>query len=114
MDALPGMEGTDMRIAQSESRIDSMRKTKLGARGMDASKVDGVAADFEAQFIASMMENMFSTVEKSPEFSGGEGEEMFQSLLTNEYGKLIARTGGIGVADHVKREMIRMQEVGHE
>lgn len=114
MDGLPSMEGGDMRLVQSESRIDSMRKTKLGARGMDASKVDAVAAEFEAQFIASMMENMFSTVEKSPEFSGGDAEDVYQSMLTNEYGKLIARTGGIGVADHVKREMIRMQEVSHD
>ena len=32
-------------------------------------------------------------------------------MMTEEYGKIIARSGGIGVADHVKREMLRMQEV---
>ncbi len=114
MDALPGMEGGDMRIAAMDTRIDAMKKTKLGHRGMDAAKVDEVAADFEAQFIASMMENMFSTLEVDSEFGGGNAEEVYRSMLVNEYGKLIARTGGVGVSDHVRREMMRMQEVAHD
>ncbi len=114
MGAVPGLEGGDMRIAQSDMRLDALKKTKLGARGMNAEKIDEVAQDFEAQFISSMMENMFSTVEVSEEFGGGHAEEVYRSLLVTEYGKLLARTGGVGVADHVKREMIRMQEVGHE
>ncbi|MBA4274687.1 MAG: chemotaxis protein [Alphaproteobacteria bacterium] len=103
-----------MRIAATDSRIDSMKKTKLGARGMDASKIDATAQEFEAQFIAQMMENMFSTIQTNSEFGGGQAEEVYRSLLVNEYGKMIARTGGVGVADHVKREMIRMQEVSHD
>lgn len=111
MDALPQMQGGDMRIAATDSRIDSLKKAKLGSRGMSEAKIDEVAQDFEAQFISQMMENMFSTVETNSEFGGGQAEEVYRSLLVNEYGKLVARTGGVGVADHVKREMIRMQEV---
>ncbi len=101
-------------MAVTDSRIESMRRTKLGARGTDLSKVDATAEAFEAQFIAQMMENMFSTVKTNSEFGGGDAEEVYNSMLVTEYGNLIARSGGIGVADHVKREMIRMQEVGHE
>ena len=100
-----------MRIAATDARIDSLKKAKLGAKGMSSAKVEETAQDFEAQFIAQMMENMFSTVETNSEFGGGEAEEVYRSLLVTEYGKLVSRTGGIGVADHVKREMIRMQEV---
>lgn len=114
MDALPGMEGGDMRIAATDSRIESLKKAKLSAKGASAAKVDAVAQDFEAQFISQMMENMFSTVETNPEFGGGEAEEVYRSLLVNEYGKLVARTGGVGVADYVKRELIRTQEVSHD
>lgn len=114
MDALPGMEGGDMRLAATDSRIESLKKAKHAARGVSEAKIDEVAQEFEAQFIAQMMENMFSTVETNSEFGGGQAEEVYRSLLVNEYGKLISRTGGVGVADHVKREMIRMQEVSHD
>ena len=102
-----------MRITNSTDRLEAIKKAKLAGKGSEA-KIDEAAQDFEAQFISQMMEGMFSTVETNEEFGGGEGEEMFRSLLTNEYGKLMARTGGIGVADHVKREMIKMQEVGSQ
>jgi Rod binding domain-containing protein len=32
-------------------------------------------------------------------------------MLQEEYGRLISRSGGIGVADALLREMLRMQEV---
>lgn len=101
-----------MRIANTEGRLESIKRSRLGAANASEAKIDAVAKDFEAQFISSMMENMFSTVEVSEEFGGGHAEEIYRSMIINEYGKLMARAGGIGVADHVKREMIRMQEVG--
>jgi peptidoglycan hydrolase FlgJ len=35
---------------------------------------------------------------------------MFRSFMLQEYGKVMAATGGVGVADMVKREMLRAQE----
>lgn len=93
------------------SKLAQLQKAKAAARGMDTEKIDQVAQEFEAQFITQMLENMFSTVDTDPVLGGGESEKIYQSFLNDEYGKLIAKTGGIGVADHVKREMIRLQEV---
>ena len=67
--------------------------------------------EFEAVFLSQMLQHMFDGVETDEMFGGGEGEDMVKSLLVDEYGKLIARTGGIGVADYVKREMLSLQEV---
>lgn len=100
-----------MRIANSNTRIESMKKARLGAQGQDA-HIDQVAEDFEAQFIAQMMQSMFSTVEVNKELGGGFAEETYRSLVVDEYGKLMARAGGIGVADQVKREMLKLQEAG--
>jgi Rod binding domain-containing protein len=44
-------------------------------------------------------------------FGGGKGEEMYRSLLVEEYGKTIAKAGGVGIADQVKAEMLKLQEV---
>ncbi len=74
-------------------------------------QMDAAAKEFEAQFIAQMMSTMFSTVDKEESLAGSDAEDMYQSLLQDEYGKIVARTGGIGVADLVKQIMIQQQEV---
>ena len=95
--------------ATTAQRLGDMKKAKT--RTADPAKAEAVAQEFEAQFIASMLDTMFSTIPTDGPLGGGQEEETYRSLLTNEYGKIIARSGGIGVADHVKREMLRLQEV---
>lgn len=68
------------------------------------------AEDFEAFFLTQVMSNMFAGVETDPLFGGGPGEGAYRSFLTQEYGKIVARAGGVGVADSVAREIIKLQE----
>ena len=42
---------------------------------------------------------------------GGGESDVYRDMLNDEMAKLISRTGGIGVADAVLREMLKMQEV---
>jgi Rod binding domain-containing protein len=37
--------------------------------------------------------------------------DAFADMLQQEYGRLVSRSGGIGIADAVMREMLRMQEM---
>ena len=97
--------------ATTAQRVGDMKKAKSAARAVDSQKADELATQFEAQFISSMLENMFSNVDTDGPLGGGEAERTYRSFMIDEYGKLIARAGGIGVADHVKREMLRTQEV---
>jgi Rod binding domain-containing protein len=71
------------------------------------------AEDFEAMFITEMLKPMFDTIDMSedPMFGGGEGEKMFQSFMTEEYGKNLAANGGIGIADSIEAQMLKYQEV---
>jgi len=71
---------------------------------------DEASADFEAMFITQMLKPLFDTLEVNPVFGGGKGEEIFQGFLVEEYGKSLSKAGGIGIADHVKQEMIKIQE----
>lgn len=73
-------------------------------------KISNAAEEFEAVFIAEMMKPMFEGISTEAPFGGGKGEEIFRGMLLNEYGKVMAKTGSIGVADAVKREMIKLQE----
>jgi flagellar protein FlgJ len=82
-----------------------------GKSKMSPEQIDATANEFESQFIANMLSNMFSTVESNEATGGGDAEDVYQSMLTNEYGKVLARTGGVGVADQVREIMMRQQEV---
>lgn len=67
------------------------------------------ANDFEAVFVAQMMEPMFKGVSTDGMFGGGNGEQIFRSLMIQEVGKEISAGGGIGVSDAIYREMLRLQ-----
>jgi Rod binding domain-containing protein len=80
-----------------------------------ASSVDPVAAkkaaqNFEAVFLSQMFGQMFKGIGTDGLFGGGSGEEMFRPLLLDEYGKMIAKRGGVGIADAVLRSLIAQQE----
>jgi len=77
----------------------------------DKEKIKKTAKEFEAVFLSEMMSHMFDRVEVNDTFGGGHGEEMFRSMITKEYGKQMADRGGIGLANHVSEQMIRLQEM---
>jgi flagellar protein FlgJ len=80
-------------------------------KNADLTKLRETAQDFEAVFLSQMLKPMFEGIETDGMFGGGQGEEMWRSLMVDEYGKSIAKQGGIGIADAVMRTMLEMQEV---
>jgi Rod binding domain-containing protein len=75
-----------------------------------SSNVAAAAQDFEAMFATQLLQPMFETVPVNGTFGGGHGEEIMRSFLLQEYGKMIAKTGVLGIAPQVKNEMLRAQE----
>jgi flagellar protein FlgJ len=57
-----------------------------------------------------MLRPMFQNIEASAPFGGGAGEKIYRDMQVDEYGKALSRSGGIGLADSIMREMIKMQE----
>ena len=90
--------------------LGTAKTPKLSAT-TDADAAQRTAQDFEAFFLAQMFEHMFSGVEPDAMFGGGEGEQVFRSMMFQEYGKTVARQGGIGLADMVQKEILKLQEV---
>ena len=68
------------------------------------------AENFEAFFLTRMMESMFEGVETDGMFGGGHAEKIYRSLLLDEYGKEMAKVGGIGVKEYVMTAILQMQE----
>lgn len=67
------------------------------------------AERFEASFLSQMLKPMFEGIETDGPFGGGEAEGTWRSFMIDEMAKQTVRAGGIGLADTVVSEMIRMQ-----
>jgi Rod binding domain-containing protein len=57
-----------------------------------------------------MLTPMFETVSTDGIMGGGQAEGMYRSMMVEEFGKSIVKNGGIGIADNVYREILKMQE----
>jgi len=83
---------------------------KTAAAGSRAAKATATGQDFEAMFLNSMFQQMFSGVGQGP-FSGGHSANIWRSFLTDEYSKSFVKAGGIGIAAQVTHELLAQQEV---
>lgn len=81
------------------------------AAPQDAAAAHKAGEDFEAFFLSQVFEHMFSGVGNDALFGGGQSETIYRSLLLQEYSKVAAKSGGVGLADAVQREVLRAQEV---
>ena len=95
----------------AEAAIMAAKSTKkpIAKGGID--QLRKTAQEFEASFLSQMLKPMFANLGAEKPFGGGTSEDMWRSLQVDEYGKAIAQNGGIGLADNVFREMLKLQEV---
>jgi peptidoglycan hydrolase FlgJ len=96
-------------IAQSAARGVAPLASAAGGKQVNA-KVWAAAQNFEATFLGSMFENMFTDIDGEGPFGGGQATGIWRSFLTQEYAKIFAKAGGIGLADPVYRALIAHQE----
>ncbi len=75
-------------------------------------KMRETAEAFEASFLSQMLKPMFEGLETEGTFGGGEAEGTWRSFLIDAMAKQTAKAGGIGLADDVMAEMMKMQEMG--
>ena len=69
-----------------------------------------VSQDFEALFVGMMMESMRATVAKDTLTGGGHGDEVYRSMLDQEYANAsVKRGGGLGIAKIIEKDIIRQE-----
>jgi Rod binding domain-containing protein len=68
------------------------------------------ATKFEAMFMQEMLSHMYEGMDTNGPFGGGHGEEVFRSMMIQEYGNKIANSGQTKIAPMLEKEMLRMQE----
>jgi Rod binding domain-containing protein len=75
-----------------------------------ADKADAAAKEYESVFIAQFLGSMFAGIKTDGLTGGGQGEEMFRSLMVDQFSKNIVKRGGFGIADHMKAELLKHQQ----
>ena len=84
---------------------------KTDAAGSRAAKAKASGEDFEAMFLNSMFQQMFTGLEGEGPMGGQGATGIWRSFLTDEYAKGFAKAGGIGIADQVYSALLQQQEV---
>ena len=72
-------------------------------------KAKTTATDFEAMFLNSMFSQMTSGIKGEGPFGDTPGTGVWRSVLTEQYSKNFARSGGIGISNEVYRTLILQQ-----
>lgn len=102
--------GTTQDLLQTAKGQMGIEQITKSADKLKLEKSAQAAKDFEATFIAEMLKPMFDMVDVDSQFGGGKGEEVFRGMMVQEYGKMIAARGGVGIADQVQAELLKTQE----
>lgn len=74
-------------------------------------KAKAAAQNFEAVFLNSMFQQMYTGIQGEGPFGGSGATGVWRSMLTDEYAKSFAKSGGIGIADQVYKTLIAQQEM---
>jgi len=100
--ALPDMNrGIDQELHGAKRRnpgVEPDAKTRASARK--------VAREFEAMFTGMMLKSMRSTSGPDKLTGGGRGEEVFQSMLDQEYATAISQQGSVGLAQTIEKQLL--------
>lgn len=88
--------------------VDLLKGAPAAPAGDTRERIKATSREFEASFLSVVMGQMFEGVGEG-EFSGGQGAAMFKSFLLDAFSKQMTRSGGVGLAASVEREMLKLQ-----
>jgi Rod binding domain-containing protein len=100
--SMPGMTVTDA-MAMAGSKLPKLNGLTANA------KAKAAAQDFEAVFLNSMFQSMFTGIGGEGPFGGNGATGVWRSFLTDEYAKSFAKAGGIGIAKEVYSTLMARQ-----
>ena len=75
-------------------------------------KAKSTATDFEAMFLNSMFSEMTAGLKGEGPFGSTQGTGVWRSMLTEQYSKMFAQSGGVGIASEVYRTLVMQQAKG--
>ena len=84
----------------------------LASTARETARMRETAEQFEASFLSQMLKPMFEGLKTDGIGGGGEAEGQWRSFMIDAMAKQTVQAGGIGLADQVVAQMLKMQEQG--
>ena len=98
-------------LGSSLSALGNAGLTGIQAEMKIKGKAKAAAQDFEAMFLNTMFQQMFTGIDGDGPFGGSGALKVWRSFLTDQYAKTFAKSGGIGIAADVYNELLRQQGI---
>lgn len=101
-----------LQSATSAADVAASLGTAAGSVVGAASKAKAwkTATEFESMFLESSLDRLTqSEGTDGPLGENGTGGGVYRSMLTKEYAGQIVKSGGVGIADSIFREIMKMQ-----
>ena len=77
-------------------------------------KMLALAKQFESVFYGVVLKAMRSSVQSSGLISGGNAEDIYTSMLDQEYSKLLAGGQNSSLAEAMTKQLLQLQQSGEE
>lgn len=90
----------------------ALLQTAAPTASMVTARMRETAEAFEASFLSQMLKPMFESLSTEAPFGGGEAEGTWRGFLVEAMARQTVKAGGIGLADQVVAQMLKMQEAG--
>jgi len=74
-------------------------------------KAKAAAQQFEAMFLNTMFQQMYTGVDGEGPFGGSGALKIWRSMLTDQYARSFAKNGGIGIASQVYDALLKQQGI---
>lgn len=89
------------------------QQLKTGGAVTDKEKVAArkAAREFEGLFVGMMLKSMRETVGKDMLAGKGQSDEIYRSLLDQEYAKAVVEQGGLGLAKMIEEQLIKRPDM---
>ena len=71
------------------------------------------AMELEGVFLNTLVSEMFKGLKTDSMFGGGHAEETWRGMQAEQFAGALAETGGIGLADQLMGDLLRLQEASN-
>jgi peptidoglycan hydrolase FlgJ len=93
--------------------LNAYNAPKFGRQASPQRMADA-AKQFESSMISSLLQPMFKDLSTDGPFDGGEAEGTWRSFLVDAIAKQVEKSGGLHLSSAIEKELIRMQQGGHQ
>ena len=104
----------DAAIQSAMSVAQSAQPKMPGYSAATVAAAKKAGKDYESVFISEFMGQMFSGISTDGPFGGGQGEQMFRSVMLDQYAKQITARGGFGISDLITKQLLAHQETAKQ